>query len=81
MLAKNKSHYIDAIVRREDGTLPPVPFPNAHNLPDELVEIGSEAYIARYGLTGRHGGNHMLPHTGGKAAPRPPALAEGEANH
>ena len=42
-LSKNKSHVVQAIVRREDGSPPPDPFPNANadSVPlQESVESG-----------------------------------------
>ncbi|KAL1530892.1 hypothetical protein AB1Y20_001783 [Prymnesium parvum] len=37
-LSKNKAHYVDAIVRREDSSLGiPSPYPNAHRLVEEIV--------------------------------------------
>ena len=37
-LSKNKAHYIDAIVKREDSSISiPDPYPNAHRFVDELL--------------------------------------------
>jgi len=59
-LAENKAHYVDKILSREDKSPPPNPFPNAHNVPDELIDVGSEAYMARHKLTGRYGSRFLV---------------------
>lgn len=38
-LSKNKAHYVDAILRREDRTIDiPEPYPNAHRLVEDFVQ-------------------------------------------
>ena len=43
-LSKNKAHYIDAIMRREDSSIAiPDPYPNAHRFVDEATPEGEAA--------------------------------------
>jgi len=45
-LSKMKSHVVAAILRREDGSVPPSPFPNVHLSREATVEAAEEARCA-----------------------------------
>ncbi|EOD06737.1 hypothetical protein EMIHUDRAFT_359397 [Emiliania huxleyi CCMP1516] len=45
-LSKKKSHVVAAILRREDGSAPPSPFPNVHLSRNVWPEEAEEARVA-----------------------------------
>ena len=41
-LSKNKNHFVESVLYKEDGSQPPQPFPNMH-LPTQMAEVEAKA--------------------------------------